>query len=229
MAEMGLGYGSEYQLMRFLGHHREELDGLIQNATGQFGDIHWRDFPYDDERLSGDGEWKGIDCFKKLKNYSEIEASWKQFWPQKGTAMNWDGIFTIGDTWFFVEAKAHESESYQKCTASSDKSKAVINKAFEKTIEWLEASPKTKWVDTNCYQLANRLAFLYFCHECGIKSRLVYIGFIKGFRRKKDEVQLVERWMDIWKEELNTLGLDIQKMSPFISFIHPDCEKEKKK
>ena len=29
MAEMGLGYGSEFQLLRFLGHHRNELDRLI--------------------------------------------------------------------------------------------------------------------------------------------------------------------------------------------------------
>ena len=229
MAEMRLGDGSEYQLMRFLGHHREDLDEMIKNATGQLGDIRWRDFPYDDERLSGDGEWKGIDCFKKLKNYSEIEARWKQFWPQRGTAMNWDGVFTIGDTWYFVEAKAHKEESFQWCSASSDKSKAIINNAFEETIQWLDAKPKTKWIDTNCYQLANRLAFLFFCHQCGIKARLLYIGFVKGFRRKKDEVQSAEDWIEIWKEELCTLGLDMQNMSPYISYIHPDCEKDKKK
>ena len=39
MAEMGLGYGSEYQLMRFLGHHRDDLDKMIQNAIGQTGEI----------------------------------------------------------------------------------------------------------------------------------------------------------------------------------------------
>ena len=172
MAEMGLGYGSEYQLLRFLGHHREDLDMMIQNATGQYGDVKWLDFPYDDERLSGDGEWKGIDCFKKLKNYSEIEERWKKFWPQRGNAMNWDGIFTIGDTWFFVEAKAHEGESYQKCSASSETSKAIINKAFTQTIDWLHATPQSKWIDSNCYQLANRLAFLFFCRQCGIKARL---------------------------------------------------------
>lgn len=225
---MGLGYGSEYQLMRFLGHHRDGLDMLIQNATGQMGDVKWLDFPYDDERLSGDGEWKGIDCFKKLENYSEIEARWKKFWPQRGTAMNWDGIFTIGNTWFFVEAKAHEDEVYQHCSAS-DKSRDIINNAFDKTIKWLEAKPKTKWIETNCYQLANRLAFLYFCHQCGIKARLLYVGFVKGFRRKKDEVQSADVWMNIWEKELNTLGLDINDMSSYISFVHPDCEKVLKK
>ena len=225
MAEMGLGYGSEYQLMRFLGHHREELDMLIQNATGQFGDVRWLDFPYDDERISGDGEWKGIECFKRLNNYADIDAFWKKFWPQRGTAMNWDGVFTINDTWYFVEAKAHEEESYQKCSASSEASKAIINESFRKTIDWLHATPQTKWIDSNCYQLANRLAFLYFCHLCGIKARLIYIGFVKGFRRKKDEMQTADDWMNVWKEELATLGLNIQSIAQYISFIHPVCEK----
>ena len=34
MAEIGYGYGSEYQLMRFLGHHREELDKTIKEHIG---------------------------------------------------------------------------------------------------------------------------------------------------------------------------------------------------
>jgi len=33
MAEMGLGYGSEFQLLRFLGHHRDELNNLIHEST----------------------------------------------------------------------------------------------------------------------------------------------------------------------------------------------------
>ena len=34
MAEMALGYGSEYQLLRFLGHHRIELDKEIKKVLG---------------------------------------------------------------------------------------------------------------------------------------------------------------------------------------------------
>ena len=33
MAEMALGYGSEYQLFRFLGHHRDELESCILKQT----------------------------------------------------------------------------------------------------------------------------------------------------------------------------------------------------
>ena len=90
---MGLGYGSEYQLMRFLGHHRDLLNKLILEAVKTHGNIEWIDFHFDSQKDSGDGEWKGITCFSKLKNYSEIKLEWKKFWPQRGTVMNWDGIF----------------------------------------------------------------------------------------------------------------------------------------
>lgn len=211
--------------MRFLGHHRDELDEMIRKATGQSGEVHWLDFPYYGTPISGDGEWKGIECFKKhLENYKKIETEWKAFWPQSGNAMNWDGIFRIDDTWYFVEAKAHETECKSECGASSKTSIDTINKAFEKTIDWLGATPHTKWIESDCYQLANRLAFLYFCNQCGIKARLLYIGFVKGFRRKKDEVQTADRWMEIWKEEFEKLGLDIQNMTQHISFIHPNCD-----
>ena len=29
MAQIGFGYGSEYQLLRYLGHHRQELEEII--------------------------------------------------------------------------------------------------------------------------------------------------------------------------------------------------------
>lgn len=234
MAEMELGYGSEYQLMRFLGHHREELNKLIQNETGQHEDIRWLDYPYNNGRISGDGELKGIECFNHLENYAEIKAAWENYWPQTGTPMNWDGVFSIDDTWYFVEAKAHREECRQKCGASSEKSKATINKAFTQTIDWLKTNgclkstiSPTQWIDSNCYQLANRLAFLCFCQQCGIKARLLYIGFVNGFRisRGKDEVQESDKWEEIYNEEFEELGLDAQRMNQYISFIYPVCEK----
>ena len=230
MAEMGLGYGSEFQLMRFLGHHRNYLNRIIQNSLNNEGTIEWLDFPVNDNRCSGDGEWRGIKCFEgNIDNYNDIKAKWEKFWPQTGSSMNWDGVFKIGDTWFFVEAKAHREESFQKCSASSVASIELIKKSLNDTQRWLEATSPTilktqaDWLDSNCYQLANRLAFLYFCNQCGIKAKLVYIGFVNGYRRKKDEVLSVDGWMKIWEEEMEILGLDIKEMSPYISFVHPDC------
>ena len=129
MAEMGLGYGSEFQLMRFLGHHRNYLNTLIRETVKIDGEMQWLDYPADNKRLSGDGEWENILCFEKLKNYTDITNKWKDYWPPKGKGMNWDGIFRIGDIWFFVEAKAHEGECRQKCQAS-ETSKDIIARAF---------------------------------------------------------------------------------------------------
>ena len=78
MAEIGLGYGSEFQLMRFLGHHRNYLNRIIQDSLKNEGVIEWLDFPVNENRCSGDGEWKGIECFKgHLANYEEINKKWK--------------------------------------------------------------------------------------------------------------------------------------------------------
>ena len=221
---MGLGYGSEFQLMRFLGHHRNYLNRIIQNALNNEGAIEWLDFPVNENRCSGDGEWTGIRCFKEsLDNYNDIEEKWKKFWPQTGSSMNWDGVFKIGDIWFFVEAKAHREESFQKCGAGSVSSIEQIKKSLQDTQQWFKSTSSTNWIDSNCYQLANRLAFLYFCNLCGIKAKLIYIGFVNGYRRKKDEVLSADEWMKIWEEEMESLGLDIKEMSPYISFVHPDC------
>lgn len=229
MAEIGYGYGSEFQLMRFLGHHRQELNKMIKNATGESENIQWLDFPFDDNKISGDGEWKGINCFKLLENkddFKAIKSKWKDFWPQRGTAMNWDGIFRIGKKWFFVEAKAHEEECFQKCNSTHSVSRKTISDAFEKTKGWLDATKtENQWIDTDCYQLANRLAFLYFCKEiCGIDAGLVYIGFVNGYRSKKDEVIDSCRWKEIWEKELETLGLTMEKVRPYLSFVYPTCE-----
>ena len=41
---MALGYGSEYQLLRYLGHHRNYLNDEIRKVIGE-GPIMWLDYP----------------------------------------------------------------------------------------------------------------------------------------------------------------------------------------
>ena len=52
MAEMALGYGSEYQLLRYLGHHRMFLDYQIKTAICNDLPIYWYDYPNDFQRDS---------------------------------------------------------------------------------------------------------------------------------------------------------------------------------
>ena len=224
MAEMGLGYGSEFHLMRFLGHHRKELDTLILNATGQFGNIKWLDYPYskgEKKRKSGDDELKGIECFVNMPNYQEIEKSWKQFWPQSGSTMNWDGIFILDGVWYFVEAKANEREAFQTCNAR-ERSFKIIDKALSATKQWLEIKNETVWRKTNCYQLANRLAFAYFCNLiCHIPTKIMYVCFLNGYR--DSGVDSVEKWQEIWKKEYDTLGISESELNGVLYHIYPNC------
>ena len=65
MSEMSLGYGSEYHLLRFLGHHRQYLNNTILDALDKKNEIiEWLDYPMNTNRASLDGELKGIECFK---------------------------------------------------------------------------------------------------------------------------------------------------------------------
>ena len=81
---------------------------------------------------------------------------------------------------------------------------------------------------------------MHFCKKkCSIDidAKLVYIGFINGFRIKageefvgvKDEVHSADKWDEVWNRELQTLGLSKEKVAPYIRFLHIDCIQHKKK
>jgi len=110
MAEIGNGYGSEFQLMRFLGHHREELESIIRKELKEDGEIKWLDFPYDSTKKSGDSEYVGLSFLKSETNFKSINANWKKVWPSVNNAQNWDAIAKIGKRWLLIEAKAHKNE-----------------------------------------------------------------------------------------------------------------------
>ena len=141
MADMALGYGSEYQLFRFLGHHRNFLNKKISEVIPQKGELYWLDYPSNYERLSLDGELKDVECFEN----QEITELWENYWPQSGNSQCWDGIFKIYETWYFVEAKAHASEVKSSCGATSENSKATIKKAFDETISFVKSTKSSDY------------------------------------------------------------------------------------
>lgn len=225
MAEMAIGYGSEYQLLRCLGHHRQALNVLIKEETGSESTIDWFDYPIDLNRDSLDGELKGIECFKKQispNRYKAIHKAWTAFWPGRGNAMNWDGIFIQNGVWYFVEAKANALEAYQECGASSSISRNKIKAAFRTTQNSFGFPENENWINSSCYQLANRLAFLYFCRSQGIEAKLLYIGFVNGCGKKS--VTSKDDWIRIWNDEFSILGIPPEKVSDLVLHIHPNCE-----
>ena len=224
MAEMALGYGSEFQLLRYLGHHRNYLNDEIMKVIGN-GQIEWLDYPIELKRDSQDGELCGIECFKNLSNFREIQEKWKTYWPQRGNAHNWDGIFIQNGIWYFVEAKAHIEEANQQCTAQNSESIETIIKAFEDTCG--NRLLAEQWQKSNCYQLANRLAFINFCEKVGIKAKLLYVSFINGYEINTNKnVSDVKAWEDKWKEEFEQLKISDKHMSELFR-VYIDCHKPK--
>ena len=223
MAEMAIGYGSEYQLLRYLGHHRRFLFQKIKDVIHTQEEIEWIDYPVDENRLSMDGELKDVECFKLLPCYKSICEAWKMFWPQRGNSHNWDGIFKVGNIWYFVEAKAHLDEAFQNCEAKNTDSRKKIINAFEMTCGNKDLAKK--WIESNSYQLANRMAFLHFCKENGIDAKLCYISFLNGFKKTpRLNVENASDWEKIWNEEYHNLQLtEEQKKNIFHVYI--DCSK----
>ena len=236
MAEMGLGYGSEYQLLRYLGHHRIELNNVINSNTRLSGEIQWLDFPKDTTRLSLDGEYITIDFLHdKISEeaFAALKSKWKNYWSPSGTQPNWDGVFLHRkdneEEWIIVEAKAHLGEIESETDSSANQN---IQNAFKETQKRFEIS-NNNWFGKH-YQLANRLAFINFLLKNNINASLLYIYFINGYEKqqlKKRKTILVESksvnkqidWEKAIEQEYIDLGIN-EKAKKYISNIFIDCK-----
>src|SRR3546814_13709602 len=119
MADMGIGYGSECHLLRYLGRHRAALDAAIRAETG-CDDVRWLDYPFDAGRTWKDGEWKGLGF---LPVDSPAHEAWRRPWPQGGNAPQRDAVGQVataaGAEWLLGGAKAHSSgRSGERCVGT---------------------------------------------------------------------------------------------------------------
>jgi len=232
MAEMALGYGSEYQLFRFLGHHRSELERHILKNTkineNLDYDMEWLDFPKDNKRKSLDGEYVGINFLDK-KLFNKLSVNWNKYWPKN--APNWDAIIycspiipntSLKDQWIIVEAKAHIKEIESDSGVKDKESKKQIEEAFIATQKRFCIKTENNWLK-KYYQLANRLAFINFMLDNGIQCSLLNIYFINGWPNKPEKnVLKIEAWKKIIADEYSYLGIN-NNAKKYISEIFVEC------
>ena len=230
LADMAMGYGSEFHLLRLLGHHRNYLNNRIQKVLGTQEEIQWLDYPSTD--ASFDKEWKGIECFQGHERYEELKIAWNAFWPQTGSAQTWDAIFTVDGKWFFVESKAHKAQTKASCSRTSEESRKKIHAAFTQVGNSYGSSSVDYWMTPQCdsYQLANRLAFIYFCKKQGIDAALLYINFINGFDKLgtqgKMNVSSETQWDEIWQHHFQSLGIQREAVRKIWFSMCIDCTTE---
>lgn len=221
MAQMGCGYGSEYQLLRFLGHHRVLFEKEICKQASLSGTFHWLDFDFasNASSISGDAEITGLGFLKTIPfiqndSYKKIIKNYKSYKIGKpSTWQYWDAIFTLDKTIYLVEAKAHVEEIPDPKPHGGKSQKMILN-YMKDMLPNLSISEK--WLG-EYYQMANRLATTAFLNKWGIKAKTMYIYFLNGFDKRiieRRRIKFIENkdaskedFKNAIKIEMNTLGL----------------------
>lgn len=221
MGRIGYGYGSEWHLLRYLGRHRHKLDRAILKAVGQGDGIEWLDFAFTGKGKQPDAELKGLEFFTGPE-YRTLKREWAKFWPQTGNPPNWDAVGWLikrrNLELLLVEAKAHLKEIGSSCGAKVRGGRNQIKKALAETKVYLGAAADADWL-RGYYQLANRLATLYFLHKNDIPARLILIYFLGDkFPRGGREPSRAKDWKKALDEQERHLGLP--RRHPLKSRIH---------
>ena len=149
-----------------------------------------------------------------LRDLSEMLSA---FWPQGGP--RWDALarVVLPDSdrigVLLVEAKSYPQEMYSNGCCASEASRARILKALQQTQQWLSAE-NADWTGP-LYQLANRLAHLYFLRElAAIPTWFVNICFTGDPHRPT----LAPVWQDALKSAKSSIGL-FRRPLPFYADI----------
>ena len=103
-----------------------------------------------------------------------LQAKLSEFWPVGGP--QWDALGVAGDIVLLVEAKAHVGEMKSSCGATAPRSLATITASLDAARRGFGARETADWMN-GYYQLANRLAHLWFLRENGVDARLVLLQF----------------------------------------------------
>jgi len=236
MGRIGYGYGSEWQLLRMLGRHRNDFNDFIKKIllereiiTDSKLDIEWLDFCY---KRAKDEELSGNDILMRK------ELSKKH--PKVLCKSKWDSVGVIDNKLLLIEAKGRLREFVKENKAkagkkSLDEYKSLLEKIhIEYQIdsnEYMQA-----WV-RDAYQMGNRIAMHFYLMTLGIESYLVYVFFLndwtfnyfnESYCSNKDSVKNEDIWVDAMYKKLSQLGFDSEeKVNSIIKkmlFVFPNCD-----
>ncbi len=170
--------------------------------------------------LDGYAEYRDA-SFLRLLGYDLLAPRLAQFWPAFGP--QWDALGTSGDSPVLVEAKAHISEMFSPPSQASAGSLAQISLAFLAVQGDLGVPPGTDWTK-RFYQLANRIAHLWWFHSQVVKAHLVLVNFTGD--TEMDGPPDGVTWEAAFQTANYALGLPRRhKLSRYIHHVYPDVTK----
>lgn len=231
MAQIGYGYGSEFQLLRFLGHHRDLFERTIKETLHQEGDLHWLDFEFakPDNVISCDSERKGLTWLKEILHddslYAKIDSEYKSYKINGADVwQSWDAIFTLNGVIYLVEAKAHVDEIKSGNKKHGDNSAGEILRLMREQLPSISVSEK--WL-YDYYQLANRLAITSLINKY-YPCRTMCVYFENGYSRriligrdkiveKENKDASKEDFLIAIAEEMAELGISEEQVSDLLT------------
>ena len=225
MAQIGYGYGSEFQLLRFLGHHRNDLEEAIRKAIGDSHEsFYWFDFDFADREkvISGDSEMCGLSFLKKeIPNISGVCDKVKKYPWNFDRWQYWDAVFKLNDVIYFVEAKAHKDE----IKSGNKKHGGTHSKEILEFMKGQFSCATEEWLK-DYYQFANRLSTVSLLNNNGISCKLVNIYFVDGYYDREHSINKdtsEDSYRTEIDQELKTLGIDEKEKDKYVIDVFIDA------
>jgi hypothetical protein len=208
------GKGSLKWLQMAVNRHPALLDGAILGHLHPATSIEWLSPVASDDFA----EYRD-DAFLERIRHGQLTSALAEFWPARGPQWDALGRTATGDV-ILVEAKAHIGELCSAPTQASGRSRERIRSALAETARACNAAPRTAWTEL-FYQLANRIAHLYFLRREGLPAWLVLVNFL-GDTSMGGPVSERE-WMAAYKVAYHAMGLGARNpLSRYIIHTYPN-------
>ena len=213
--------GSQLCLQNYVNQEPSQLADLIISQSPSMAAfapqrLHWVS-PLQDENY-----YEYRDDFLQALQLEENAKQWREFWPAGGP--QWDALAiaehdpeSLGVV--LVEAKGHPGEACAS-TDAKDKGLAKIQKSLSRVIGFCEADTLDvkKWTH-GYYQVANRIAALYFLNEVlGLEAWLVLVNFVNDTSHKPTKIQ---QWRESQVKVMQHLG--VHSDSPLLHRVSVLC------
>ena len=190
------------------------IDHAILPFLKDASEITWRSPLIDDDHA----EYRDESFLEKIEA-ANLAKDLSRFWPNRGP--QWDALAMsdVGDI-LLVEAKAHIQEMLSSPTQAGPTSRKKIARALKETAQFMRAKPLTPWTEA-FYQLANRIAHLYFLRKHKKKAWLILVNVV-GDSEMGGPASPAE-WETAYKVAWHVLGIpDQNPLQKYIVHLYPD-------
>jgi hypothetical protein len=208
---------SEHWLRCLVNRDASVLDRAIEKAFGWNDcEIEWCS-PREDDQYA---EYYDQSFLDRL-NVVDLKMPLEEFWPRSGP--RWDGLgLTSNGRLILVEAKAHLDEVVDFRSKASPDSLRRIEQRLDEAKAAFRANKDACWY-TPLYQMANRLAHLYYL--AGINEKDAYLVFV-DFANAPDVPKPVtcQEWQGATQLAHKCLGLKDSKLARRVATIVVDLK-----